>query len=451
MRHRHLSNSFTRSGVDPHGGNHTHTPTEQPYFPTGRGAAPENNAPFVGQMNHLARHHNLEGRSNVNVELQPYVPVDSYSHSSITETRSLTPVGHTHCTNYNVPHGPHMRDMEADLSHRPTGSGGPLKRKRSGSFYSAGASSSSPSIDFHTAPSYRSNLAINDEGSSRNVRRRYRLELEPSITRSHVPSHSHSSHSQFYHSAPGQHANGGPWNCVPPYPPSSQRRISPSDMSGGSRHEMPVHIGGSSNYPASSHGPSRRSESSYGNGSRYSHYAHGGTSTDGLHTPDNLSSRNYSRHSSVGGWRSSYRSGRPRLAVDRFPPPTESHMGHRETIMMVDQAPFYGNSRNFSDQYREMRLDIDSMSYEDLLNLGERIGSVSTGLSEDNMSKYLMEKVYSYENLEEVSCPICLEEYKDGDKIGRMGKCGHDYHVDCIKKWLLMKKLCPICKTECSN
>ncbi|XP_076895772.1 uncharacterized protein LOC143548524 [Bidens hawaiensis] len=451
MRHRHLSNSFTRSGVDPHGSNHT--PTEQPCFPTGRGVAPEN-GPFVGQINYMTRHHNSEGRSNINIEPQPYVPVDSYSHASMTEPRSLTPVGHTNCTNYNVPLGPHMRDMEADLSQRPTGSGGPLKRKRSGSFYSAGGSSYSPSVDFHSAPSYRSSLTISDEGSSRNVRRRYRLELEPSITRSHVPPHSNSSHSQFYHSAPGQCANGGPWNCVPPYPPPSQRRISPSDMSGSSRHEMTqVHIGGSSNYPASSsHGLSRRSESSYGNSSRYSHYAHGGTSTEGLHAPDNLSSRSYSRHSSVGGWRSSYRSGRPRLAVDRFPPPTESRMGHHETIMMVDQAPFYGNSRNFSDQYRDMRLDIDSMSYEDLLNLGERIGSVSTGLSEDNMSKYLMEKVHSYdENLEEVSCPICLEEYKDGDKIGRMGKCGHDYHVDCIKKWLLMKKLCPICKTECSN
>ncbi|KAF5770778.1 putative transcription factor C2H2 family [Helianthus annuus] len=471
MRRRPLSNPFTRSGIDQHGGNHT--PTEQSYFPTGRGAAPENGA-FVGQMNHMTRHHNSESRANVGTEVQPYVPVDPYSHSSTTETRSLTPVSHTHCTNYNAPI---MRDVEADLSNRQTGNGGPLKRRRSGSFYSAGGSSSGsshmplekPSVDFQSAPSYRSNLTINDEDSSRNVRRRYRLDLEPSVTRSHVPAHS-----QVYHSAPGQHANGGQWNCFSNYPASSQRRISPSDMSSGSRHEMnQVQVGGSSSDPffsrhpaSSSHGPtmredhvnhSRRSESSYGNGSRYSHYAHGGTSTDGAHThtPAHFSSRNYSRHSYAGGWRSSYRSGRPRLAaIDRFPPSTESHdrMGHHETILMVDQAPFYGNSRNFSDQYRDMRLDIDNMSYEDLLNLEESIGNVSTGLSEDNMSKYLMEKNHCFdENQEEVSCPICLEEYKNGDKIGRMGKCGHEYHVDCIKKWLLMKKLCPICKTECSG
>lgn len=109
-----------------------------------------------------------------------------------------------------------------------------------------------------------------------------------------------------------------------------------------------VHIGGSSSDPfisrhpaASSHGPSmredhvnhvnhsRRSESSYGNSSRYSQYAHGGTSsTNGLHPPGDFSSRNYSRHYSPGGWRSSYRSGRPRLAIET----TESHdrTGHHE-------------------------------------------------------------------------------------------------------------------------
>ncbi|KAI3827233.1 hypothetical protein L1987_01309 [Smallanthus sonchifolius] len=88
-----------------------------------------------------------------------------------------------------------------------------------------------------------------------------------------------------------------------------------------------------------------------------------------------------------------------------------------------------------------------------LLRIREITGDVvSTGLSEDNISKYLTEKVhYSHVNQEEVSCPICHEDYKNGDKIGRMVKCGHEYHVDCIKRWLLIKKLCPICRTECSN
>jgi hypothetical protein len=38
------------------------------------------------------------------------------------------------------------------------------------------------------------------------------------------------------------------------------------------------------------------------------------------------------------------------------------------------------------------------------------------------------------------------EEYKNEDDIGSLD-CGHDYHTDCIKQWLMHKNLCPICKT----
>jgi E3 ubiquitin-protein ligase RNF38/44 len=38
------------------------------------------------------------------------------------------------------------------------------------------------------------------------------------------------------------------------------------------------------------------------------------------------------------------------------------------------------------------------------------------------------------------------EEYKAKELIGTL-ECGHKYHVNCIKQWLMMKNLCPICKT----
>ncbi|KAM7498028.1 hypothetical protein LguiA_022442 [Lonicera macranthoides] len=43
-------------------------------------------------------------------------------------------------------------------------------------------------------------------------------------------------------------------------------------------------------------------------------------------------------------------------------------------------------------------------------------------------------------------CVICQAEYEDNERIGTL-ECGHEYHVDCIKKWLLQNTLCPICKT----
>merc|ERR1712183_1058884 len=97
---------------------------------------------------------------------------------------------------------------------------------------------------------------------------------------------------------------------------------------------------------------------------------------------------------------------------------------------------------------REMSLDIDSMSYEELLALGERIGNVSTGLSEDLISKCLTETIHcsSDQIQEEGSCVICLEEYKNKEEVGVLKNCTHNYHVGCIKKWLSMKNVCPICK-----
>lgn len=109
----------------------------------------------------------------------------------------------------------------------------------------------------------------------------------------------------------------------------------------------------------------------------------------------------------------------------------------------------YASSRNLFDQYGDLRLDIDNMGYEELLALGERIGNVSTGLSEDMVSKCLMEaQNSSTQSDEEGTCCICLEEYGNGEEVGRLKKCGHNYHVSCIRKWLSLKNACPICKVS---
>lgn len=39
------------------------------------------------------------------------------------------------------------------------------------------------------------------------------------------------------------------------------------------------------------------------------------------------------------------------------------------------------------------------------------------------------------------------DTYEHQDEIGTLN-CGHDYHADCLKKWLLVKNVCPVCKSE---
>ncbi|CAN6444196.1 unnamed protein product [Victoria cruziana] len=129
-----------------------------------------------------------------------------------------------------------------------------------------------------------------------------------------------------------------------------------------------------------------------------------------------------------------------------------------QNLAMLDFSGLY-DSGELVDQYRDMRLDIDDMSYEELLALEERIGNVKTGLSEESISKCM--KVRKHVSCscssacngcrsitsESGTCIICQEEYKAGEEIGSM-QCGHDYHAACIRQWLLIKNLCPICKVN---
>ncbi|KAG1337996.1 hypothetical protein COCNU_04G003020 [Cocos nucifera] len=114
--------------------------------------------------------------------------------------------------------------------------------------------------------------------------------------------------------------------------------------------------------------------------------------------------------------RNNERNGRARNFYDRFQSfSDEDNTRNRwisEGVAIMDRSTFY-DSRNYFDQHRNMRLDIDNMSYEELLALGERIGYVSTGLSEDAISRCLMETIYcsskqNQDDEEELKCAICL-------------------------------------------
>ena len=100
-----------------------------------------------------------------------------------------------------------------------------------------------------------------------------------------------------------------------------------------------------------------------------------------------------------------------------------------------------------------MGLDIDSMTYEDLLALQEQIGDVNTGLPERYIHQNLRVHQYvvpraargSDQSVEKDACIICQEEFEARDLVGALD-CGHKYHEVCIRQWLMVKNLCPICK-----
>ena len=89
----------------------------------------------------------------------------------------------------------------------------------------------------------------------------------------------------------------------------------------------------------------------------------------------------------------------------------------------------------------------DSMSYEQLLQLEENVGSVNKGLTKEKIKK-IPEKPFRKVLFDDNSnCIICMEDFEENEKVKQLD-CGHIFHGECIDKWLEKQKTCPFCKSE---
>ncbi|GLU19362.1 hypothetical protein SLE2022_356170 [Rubroshorea leprosula] len=96
-------------------------------------------------------------------------------------------------------------------------------------------------------------------------------------------------------------------------------------------------------------------------------------------------------------------------------------------------------------------IDPDNMSYEELLELGETVGTQNRGLSQELISLLPVSKfkcgLFSRKKSRNERCVICQMEYKRRDRLITL-PCKHAYHVGCGTRWLGINKACPICYTE---
>ncbi|XP_022754060.1 E3 ubiquitin ligase BIG BROTHER-like isoform X2 [Durio zibethinus] len=96
-------------------------------------------------------------------------------------------------------------------------------------------------------------------------------------------------------------------------------------------------------------------------------------------------------------------------------------------------------------------VDPDNMTYEELLELGETVGTQSRGLSQELISLLPVSKykcsLFSRKKSRNERCVICQMEYKRGERQITL-PCKHVYHSGCGNRWLSINKACPICYTE---
>ncbi|KAG6405460.1 hypothetical protein SASPL_133049 [Salvia splendens] len=103
-------------------------------------------------------------------------------------------------------------------------------------------------------------------------------------------------------------------------------------------------------------------------------------------------------------------------------------------------------------------VDPDELSYEELIALGEVVGTESRGLSADTIASLASINYKSQDTQEGIhlsrmvcqyinnnipvilSCVICRLDYEDGDALTVLS-CKHLYHPECINDWLQINKV----------
>ncbi|EOY32618.1 RING/U-box superfamily protein isoform 3 [Theobroma cacao] len=96
-------------------------------------------------------------------------------------------------------------------------------------------------------------------------------------------------------------------------------------------------------------------------------------------------------------------------------------------------------------------VDPDNMTYEELLELGETVGTQSRGLSQELISLLPVSKykcsLFSRKKSRNERCVICQMEYKRGERRITL-PCKHVYHAGCGSRWLSINKGKPVVGRE---
>lgn len=97
-------------------------------------------------------------------------------------------------------------------------------------------------------------------------------------------------------------------------------------------------------------------------------------------------------------------------------------------------------------------------SYEELLQLEDRLGSVSRGAVQTTIERFTIPHKYKKRKPTQVKmgeeetdvdekCTICLSMLEDEEDVRRL-PCMHLFHQGCVDQWLATSRKCPICRVD---
>ncbi|KAL5679355.1 hypothetical protein ACJX0J_005740, partial [Zea mays] len=118
-------------------------------------------------------------------------------------------------------------------------------------------------------------------------------------------------------------------------------------------------------------------------------------------------------------------------------PHTTTNTINKECIQQVHQSP------GSPQVVWQDNIEPDNMTYEELLDLGEAVGTQSRGLSQERISSLPVTKYkcgfFSRKKTRRERCVICQMEYRRGN-LQMTLPCKHVYHASCVTRWLGINK-----------
>ncbi|KAG0449113.1 hypothetical protein HPP92_027500, partial [Vanilla planifolia] len=126
----------------------------------------------------------------------------------------------------------------------------------------------------------------------------------------------------------------------------------------------------------------------------------------------------------------------PILTMTRLMPGPFRMLNRRKLQGIVEHV---GHGSQSQDAWEEV--DPDELSYEELVALGEVVGTESRGLSVDTIASLpsIKFKAQIGEDSSCEQCVICRLDYEDSDVVVILS-CKHMYHTECINKWFQINK-----------
>ncbi|KAH7285090.1 hypothetical protein KP509_33G012100 [Ceratopteris richardii] len=98
--------------------------------------------------------------------------------------------------------------------------------------------------------------------------------------------------------------------------------------------------------------------------------------------------------------------------------------------------------------YRRRGATVAAASLAASLEAGALERTHFNGIDDATLESYPKIQYHEGIDLRELSCSICLSEYKAEEVLRLLPDCRHTFHASCIDAWLRLHATCPMCRSS---